>query len=274
MAKKSKEEMISSMLLQFRDSDVHRTFRKDKQAFYMRAFPVLALILVLLSASREVVFRVLLNDNEGGLDTLAKNEQISLFASIFNWVVTAVFISLCFCVRITDHVQYLACPLLTWFIYFYLGTVVHSGTPATVYYAMCIGIPATFYILVMLSEMWLLSTLCYAPCIVYFMFMTGQVVRDTDDWLLLTLRCLFDIFVYASVAYKVELLQKQNFLGRDCYQKSFKHWLKIFDTFTEGVAVLANDGSIVYSNSSIRKHLQFDQLNENHTSTVTQNAGA
>jgi len=68
------------------------------------------------------------------------------------------------------------------------------------------------------------------------------------------------VLVYAAIAYKVELLQKQNFLGKESYQKSFKHWLQIFDTFTEGVAVVGNDGAVVYANDSVRKHLQFDKL--------------
>lgn len=109
----------------------------------------------------------------------------------------------------------------------------------------------------MFSENWILSTGIFAPCVVLFMLKTQQLLKTAPgkSVALLVLRCVFQILVYAAIAYKVELLQKQTFLGKDAYEKAFKHWLKIFDTFTEGVAVVANDGSVVYSNDSVRKHL-------------------
>ena len=67
---------------------------------------------------------------------------------------------------------------------------------------------------------------------------------------------LFTIFVYVSVAYKMERLQKQCFLGREHFDRSFKKWLMIFETFPEGVSLLNEDGSIAYSNLSMSKILE------------------
>ena len=58
----------------------------------------------------------------------------------------------------------------------------------------------------------------------------------------------FQIFVYISVSYKIENLSKQCFMGKENFDKSFNRWLKIFETFPEGVAMIRENGAISYSN--------------------------
>jgi len=42
------------------------------------------------------------------------------------------------------------------------------------------------------------------------------------------------------VAYKIELLNKQAFLGKESSEKTFYRWLRIFETFPEGLALIRN----------------------------------
>jgi PAS domain-containing protein len=165
----------------------------------------------------------------------------------------------------------LVCPLLTVFVYYYLcllwSRFYDDLQVDIVYYSLIVGLTLQFFILVTFSENWLVSTCLFAPCVAYFMCVTQQILTTVSGRTigLLVFRILFQVLVYGAVAYKVELLQKQNFLGKDAYQKSFKHWLQIFDTFTEGVAVLDSEGGVVYANDSVRKHLQFDKMDQEQT---------
>ena len=68
---------------------------------------------------------------------------------------------------------------------------------------------------------------------------------------------LFVVFAYASVGYRVERLNKLTFLGQDSYENSFNRWLQIFDTFPEGMAIVKDDGDIMYSNKSLAKLLDY-----------------
>lgn len=74
----------------------------------------------------------------------------------------------------------------------------------------------------------------------------------------LVARCLFCCFIFMAVAYKMEKLNKQSFLGRDASQQVFFKWLKIFDTFPEGLALI-KDGQILYANESLSKLLELHE---------------
>jgi len=67
------------------------------------------------------------------------------------------------------------------------------------------------------------------------------------------LRCVFCVLIYAIVAYKVEVLTKQSFMGRESQEKAFHRWMKIFETFPEGIALVRNN-YIMYSNRAC-KHI-------------------
>ena len=48
---------------------------------------------------------------------------------------------------------------------------------------------------------------------------------------------------------------KESFLGRESSDKAFHRWLKIFETFPEGVALIRN-GAILYANNSLKHILE------------------
>jgi hypothetical protein len=52
-----------------------------------------------------------------------------------------------------------------------------------------------------------------------------------------TIRTAFCTFLYAIIAYRVETLTKQSFIGRETSEKAFHRWMKIFETFSEGTVL-------------------------------------
>jgi hypothetical protein len=56
----------------------------------------------------------------------------------------------------------------------------------------------------------------------------------------------------------MEKLNKESFLGREAGKQVFFKWLRIFDTFPEGMALI-RDGEIVYANESLSKLLELHE---------------
>ena len=71
----------------------------------------------------------------------------------------------------------------------------------------------------------------------------------------LVIKSAYSIFIYAVIAYKTEVRTKESFLGRESSDKAFHRWLKIFETFPEGVALIRN-GVILYANNSLKHILE------------------
>ena len=71
----------------------------------------------------------------------------------------------------------------------------------------------------------------------------------------LIIKTAYSIFIYAIIAYKTEARTKESYLGRESSDKAFHRWLKIFETFPEGVALIRN-GNILYANSSLKYILE------------------
>lgn len=94
--------------------------------------------------------------------------------------------------------------------------------------------------LVVFNEMWIISTLTYAPCLAYYMYKTGFDLLGSEMEELV-MRVLFCVIIYAIIAYRVEILTKQSFMGRETSEKAFHRWMKIFETFPEGIALIRNN---------------------------------
>lgn len=71
----------------------------------------------------------------------------------------------------------------------------------------------------------------------------------------LVVKSVYSIFIYAIIAYKTEVRTKQSFLGRESSDKAFHRWLKIFETFPEGIALVRHN-YILYANTSLKHILE------------------
>ena len=90
---------------------------------------------------------------------------------------------------------------------------------------------------------------------VTFMWRAGKIMSGDFGSGELVARCLFCAAIYVASAIKLERLRKQSFLGKEAGQKNFHRWLKIFDTFPEGFA-LVRGGDIIYSNHAFPKLME------------------
>jgi len=77
----------------------------------------------------------------------------------------------------------------------------------------------------------------------------------------LAIRAAFIVLMYSIVAYRVEIVTKQSFLGRDTSEKAFHRWMKIFETFPEGIAFIRND-YILSGNKALQYIVGINRSNE------------
>ena len=104
--------------------------------------------------------------------------------------------------------------------------------------------------MVIFNESWIISTIVYAPFLSIYMLKTGYDLLGTEPEEL-AMRCIFCILIYAIIAYRVEILTKQSFMGRESSEKAFHRWMKIFETFPEGIALVRNS-YILYANRALK----------------------
>ena len=227
--------MLSSVFLSLEDKEMRANFEKEKRAHYGRILLVVWPILVLLTAALIT------------LEALG-HFKADIMTHIVNGAAVIIFFLLWLFVRKFAVCSWFVCPLLTAFAFYYFAMVDYDGSVVSIYYTLIVGISSTFFILVIFNENWLLSTIFYGPLLAYYMLKTGEdMVGDETNELII--RCVFCVFLYAIVGYKVETLNKQAFMGQQTSEKAFYRWLKIFETFPEGLALVRRN-QILYANRS------------------------
>ena len=115
---------------------------------------------------------------------------------------------------------------------------------------MIIGLTVAFFIMITFNESWILSTVTFIPCVVIYMNQSGFNLVGYENTEL-ALRSCFCIVVYGVLAYRTENLSKQSFMGRERPEKAFHRWMKIFETFPEGIALIRHN-KILYANRSLK----------------------
>ncbi len=71
----------------------------------------------------------------------------------------------------------------------------------------------------------------------------------------LVIKAVYTVFIYSVIAYLTELRAKQAYVGSESSDKAFYKWLKIFETFPEGIALVRNN-YILYSNKALKSILE------------------
>ena len=194
--------MLSTIFLVFEDREMRMTFEKTKREYYGRILLILWPMLILLTAGLIV------------LDVLEQFDSETM-THIVNGGGVFVFFLLWVLIRKFAICSWFVCPLLTAFAFYYFAIVDYDGTAISIYYTMIVGITSSLFILVMFNESWLLSTIVYAPLLAYYMYKTGDDLNNGESEMNeLIIRCVFCVFLYLIIAYKVEMLNKQAFLGQ------------------------------------------------------------
>ena len=188
--------MLSTIFLVFEDREMRMTFEKAKKEYYGRILLVLWPMLILLTAGLIV------------LDALDQFDS-DMMTHIINGSAVLVFFLLWLLVRKFAICSWFVCPSLTAFAFYYFAMVDYDGTALSIYYTMIVGITSSLFILVMFNESWLLSTIVYSPLLAYYMYKTGDDMAEGESEMNeLIIRCIFCVFLYLIMAYKVEMLSK------------------------------------------------------------------
>lgn len=108
--------------------------------------------------------------------------------------------------------------------------------------------------MVVFSEQWILSTAVYAVCITVLMYRIGVELLGEEIYELV-IKAIYTTFIYGVIAYLVEQKSKHAYVGSESSDKAFYKWLKIFETFPEGIALIRNN-YILYANKSLKNILE------------------
>jgi hypothetical protein len=103
---------------------------------------------------------------------------------------------------------------------------------------------------VVFNESWLISTVAFVPGIVVLMKRIGVDLLGEAPYEL-AIKSVYSIFIYGVIAYLSEIRGKQGYVGSESSDKAFYKWLRIFETFPEGIALIRNN-YILYSNKSLK----------------------
>lgn len=232
-------DVLSGVCLSFLDIDLLDIYKKEKIDFYKKALPILSVIILLLTAIIEFYFRAMVA--EGDLEP---------FISIVNAIATISILVITGLHKKFPVLHAFICPCLTLLLFMYLSFVDYDYTLGSIYYSMIFGFTLAYFVLVVFNERWLISTIAFAPGLTFYMYKTGVDLLGTE-WEELIMRSLFCTLMYAVVAYKVESLAKQSFMGRESSEKAFHRWMKIFETFPEGIALIRG-GYVLYANKALK----------------------
>lgn len=161
-------------------------------------------------------------------------------------------------VRYSHKATWLVSPLLNGMCFYYFSFVEYDPDTITNVYTSVIAINCSYFIAVVFNETWLISTAMYLPMLGFFMKKLGRdYVSPTGDDNESIIRLFFCCAIYAGTCYISERANKRSFVGTMSEELLFKRWLKVFETFPEGLAFVRN-GQILYANDSIADLLRLE----------------
>jgi hypothetical protein len=194
-----------------------------------------------------------------GLKLADPNGELSWITSVVNWGYLVLFIVLSLLIRRWTWPSWLVCPLLTLLVFYYFAFVDFQRTAAVLYFTLVIAFTTAFLFVVIFNEQWIVSTLAFGLAITVLMKRIGMDLLGEEDYEL-AIKASYSTFIYAIIAYLSESRQKQAFVGAESSDKAFYKWLKIFETFPEGIALVRNN-YILYSNKSLKHILDINADN-------------
>jgi len=116
-------ELLSKFALRFKDPDLSRIYSREKTEFFSKAIPVVASMLLLLSGTLEVLYRVM---NLGELPS---------YISLVNWIMFALILVISFLHTKLSILHKMVCPCLTTLIFLYMSFLDYDYTVASIYYS-------------------------------------------------------------------------------------------------------------------------------------------
>lgn len=155
--------MLSRFLLKFEDDIVQAQYLEERKAYYSKAFPIIASLVLILSVFVEVVFRI----------DLFKSDLYSIYTSIANWICFILLFSMSFLIRKFALTRIFLCPIITIFVFYYLIVVDYDDTSKTLQLREVLGITTVFLFNVFFNEMWILNSIVFAPLFAFSAWKTN-----------------------------------------------------------------------------------------------------
>jgi len=156
--------MLSRLLLKFEDEVVQAQYLEDRKAYFSKAYPIVASLVLILSVYVEIVFRI----------EIFKSDLYSLYTSIANWICFGLLLSMSFLIRKFSLTRIFLCPIITIFVYYYLIVVDYDDTSKTLQLREVIGMTTVFLFNVFFNEMWILNSLVFAPLFTFYAWKQSQ----------------------------------------------------------------------------------------------------
>jgi hypothetical protein len=153
--------MLSRLWLKFEDKKIEAAYTREKMVFYKRVMPLITFSVAVLLILIEVIYRRL------GLGS------IHYSTTVINSVALTWFTVLTCLTRSFIKPTVLICPSLLALVFYYITWLDYDSVNASIHYKTVLGITVCFFLLVVFNEMWLLTTLVYAPFCFVFLYKTG-----------------------------------------------------------------------------------------------------
>jgi hypothetical protein len=179
---------------------------------------------------------------------------IKAVTSAVNWVYFTGFLAMSFIIRRWAWPGKLVCPLLTAIVFYYFAFVDFQNSAAVLYFTLIISITTAFFFVVVFGEHWITTTATFMVCIIVLMKRIGIDLLGEAPYEL-AIKAIYTTFIYAVIAYLSEQRSKQAFTGAESSDKAFYKWLRIFETFPEGIALVRNN-YILYANKALKGILE------------------
>jgi len=148
------------------------------------------------------------------LFTIRNRESVDALprtVSYVNMGATAIFLLLSVLVRFSTVASWFICPTLTTLCFYYFAFMDYSQDSVSTVFAIVVALNTSYFILVLFSEVWLISTSVYAPLLFFYMLKMGNdFSEERNPSIELFLRCIFCTTLYAIAAYSCEKQSKMS----------------------------------------------------------------
>lgn len=160
-----------------------------------------------------------------------EEESLPRMVSYVNLGATCFFLLLSVLVRFSTVASWFICPTLTALCFYYFAFLDYSQGSVSTVFAIVVALNTSYFILVLFSEVWLISVSVYAPLLFFYMLkmggdFTGASGRDPNVELFV--RCIFCTILYALAAYSTEKQNKTSVVNQQTNALAANKWCAIF----------------------------------------------
>lgn len=237
---------LSPFFLSFSEAETRRAYEREKIIYYSKLMPVMLLVILQLTFGLEA-----------GKQVMGSSQHTTTTTAVNGSMVIA-FLLITIVVRYKHTASWFVAPLSIFLVSYYLYAVDENAIAGvTTEFTIIVGMGASFFILCVFNEVWLISVASFAPCCAYAVWKQGQDMKGSEDNMEMFLRTAWVILCFGIVGYNLEKQSKLAFQGQQAGDKTLYNWLKIFETFPEGLALI-RDGKILYANRAVARMFELN----------------